>query len=550
MVDDKIHPKGSGPDKVAPEEENSTDPSKYYRNLHLADGGHTSFAHLSIFDKVEQEEKRRESRDFLRSLLNQAFIDDLERRNNELLDLIMQTEENLQNTENEREAALSELKDAERKLTTSEHGRDQAEKILEEVQRQQDAADDLVQQAQADFPDNVLTDDMVQLTFKLDNGKDRPHVADVQVAVYKENGKYYFTNPLTGLPQEVSEEQQKEILKQLKEGKKTYDELPGDVKHKIDHHYNGAAHNFILHALHADQHRAELEKAQEDLETKRKEYIEQRDKVSELKQKIREIDSEIEELKNKKSTYKSELKENEKRLEILYAEREALHEQKISAKKQLRENRKELRQSLEANQEAAAKYFEAAQAQSDYSKKALEAWKNYQDCKSDEKTLQQMGIAVVDVVHQDPAHPGSHAHMVHTVHRDESGYYYLDAHNLRQDLSADSIRPGTKAVEDLAGDEHVQKAVLLYDQKADKFHTTLHEFEKLSHETESFINGNDDEKPESSTHTYFSNEKPMTGLTETGVFAEAAGRPYTAPHEHEHGLTAPAIPLKKDGPAT
>lgn len=546
---DEIHRKGIDPGNMAVsdgEHAYSTDAPDFYRNLQLAESGHTaSFGHVSIQDKIEQEEKREDRRRFLATLLNQSFIDSLERRNAELLDLISQTQEKLKNREDEREAALAELKNEERKLTTSERGKNKAEKILEEVQQQQDAADALVQEAQMAFPDDVLTDDLVQLTFKLDNGPDRPHVADVQVAVYKENGKYYFTNPLTGMPQEVSDEQQKEILEQLKKGKKTYDEMPGDVKHKIEHHYNEAAHNFILHALHADQHRAELEKAQADLEIKRKTYTEQHDRVHELKDKIRTIDSEIEELKKKKSKYESEFKENEKRLEILYAEREALNEQKIVAKNKLREYRKELRESLEENQEAAEKYFEAAQAQSDYSKKALEAWKNYQDCKNDEKALQQMGVAVVDVVHQDPAHPGLHAHMVHTVHRDKSGYYYMDAHDLRQDLSADSIKPGTKAVEDLSDDTQAQNAVLRYKHKTDKFHTTLHEFEKLSYETEKFINQNDEEKPESSTETNFSNEKPMPGLTETGEFKKAAGQLYTAAHEHDHSPAAP----KKDGPA-
>lgn len=545
MVDD-IHRKGSGPgisDKESAYYAGGPQTAKRHADDELlSKGGHiTSSGHNSLQDQIAEKEKREESS---RSLLIQAMIDDLESRNDELYILIQKTEEELKGAEKSREEIIPRLKAAEEKLATCDKDRHEAEKILEEIQQKTNTAQDLVQQAQMAFPDDFLSDDLVQITFDLHNG-DRFHIADVAVAVYRENGRYYFINPLTGQPQEVTDEQKKtEIEKQLKAGKKTYDTASEGVKHQIEH-YNEAAHNFMVHALHADEHEAELENAKKNYETKKGEYEKQLNEVRDLGEQLQAKDNQIKDIENRMSRYKDELEENRIKLAKLYEEREQLQATEESAKSQLRKDRHELYQALREQRGAAEKYLEAAEAQDAYSKKAREASENYKDCKKDERALREMGVALVAVTHQDPAHPDSHAHMVHTVHRDEVGYYYLDADNTRQELNADSIKPGTKAVEDILGEPQVQEAVLIYDQKADRFHRTLHEFEELNEDTESFA------RNKSSTDVIFSNEKPLApGLTETGVFSAAAGQPYTEPSVHERHHTPAVTPPKNGRPGT
>jgi myosin heavy subunit len=552
---DEIHRKGSDPANTAVSDEEhaySTGAPDFYRNLALADGGHNaSFAHVSAPDQNEEKEKREEARDFLRSLINQALIDDLESRNDDLYKLIREAKEELQIAEQQREEILPRLKAAEEELRTCDKDRHEAEKILQEIREKTKEARDLKWEALKAVPDDVLPDHLVQITFEVKN--DKEIVGTVQVAVYQQNGKYYFINPLTEHPQEVTDEKQKaELEQQLKDSrKKTYDTESEDMQHRIEHLHE-VNHNLMIHVLHTEKHEAELEKAEDNYQLKQTKFEEQDRKVRELKEQLQGKDDQIKELKDKIYRHKDELDKNKAQLEKLYKEREELHISGQQEQLKLKESRKELYQSIREHRDAATKYLEALEAGDEYTTKLKETWKSYQDCKKDERALREMGVALVSVIHHDPAHPDSHAHMVHTVHRDENGYYYLDGNDLRQDLNANSITQGTKAVEDFSGDPRVTEALRLYDHKAHQFHNTLHEFEQLNKEAESLEDIEQKrKKPQSASDVLFSNEKPLApGLTQTGVFAEAAGQPYAEPSTHEHHHAPAAIPPKNAGPAT
>lgn len=550
---DEIHRKGSNPG-VSDEEGvyyagGSQTAKRHADNLLLAEGGHVaSFGHHSTQDQIDQDKKKQESRDFLRSLLIQAMIDDLESRNDELDNLIRETEEELKGAEKSREEIIPKLKEAEKQLTICEQELREAEKALEKIQEKIDTAESLKWEAFKALPADALPDHLVQIKFDVNNG-DR-NVGSVEVAVYQKDGKYYFINPVTEQPQEITDEKQKDELgKQLKDGRKTYDTESDDMKDLIKHIHE-AAHNVMVHALHADEHNEEFETAKKNYEDKKDKYETQLEKVNTLREQLQAKDKEIEDLKNKRSRYEDELEQNKIQLEKLYKERNALHTSSELEKSQLKQDRKEFYQSLQEHKGAAEKYLEALEARDDYTKKIQETWERYQDCKKDERALRKMGVALVAVIHRDPAHPESHAHMVHTVHRDESGYYYLDASDLRQNLNADSIKPGTKAVEDLSGGPLIMEAVRRYDEKADKFHHTLHEFEELNKEAESLEGIEQQRKrPQSASDVVFSNEKELAPEL-AGVFTGAAGQLYTEPTGHEHHHVPTKTPTKNGGPPT
>ena len=550
---DEIHRKGSDPG-VSDEEGvyyagGSQTGKRHADNLLLAEGGHVaSFGHHSTQDKIDQDKKKQESRDFLRALLNQPLIDDLESRNDELYILIQETEEELKDAEKSREEIIPKLKEAEKQLTICEKELREAEKTLEKIEEKIEAAENLKWEAMKALPKDALPSHLAQITFKVKNG-DR-EVGSVDVAVKQKDGKYFFINPVTEQEEEVTDEIQKaELEKQLKDGKKTYDTESDDMRHLIEHLHE-AAHNVMVHALHADEHNEEYETAKANYEEKKRIYEKQLKEVNTLRDQLQAKDKEIEDLKNKTARYKDELEQNKIQLEQLYKERNALHTNGELAESDLKQKRKELYESIQDQRGAAEKYLEALEARDDYTKKVQETWERYQDCKKDERALREMGVALVAVTHRDPAHPDSHAHMVHTVHRDESGYYYLDASDLRQNVNADSIKPGTKAVEDLSGGLLITEAVRRYDEKADKFHHTLHEFEELNKETETLEDIEQQrKKSQSASDVVFSNEKELAPEL-TGVFTDAVGEPYKEPSSHEHHHTPAVIPSKNGVPPT
>jgi hypothetical protein len=551
---DKIHREGSGPgisDKESAYYAGGPQTARRHADDELLSrGGHiTSSGHNSLQDQIAEKEKREESSRFLRSLLLiQAMIDDLESRNEELDNLIREAEEELKDAEKSREEIIPKLKEAEKQLTICEKELREAEKTLEKIEEKIEAAENLKWEAMKALPKDALPSHLAQITFKVKNGG--REVGSVDVAVKQKDGKYFFINPVTEQEEEVTDETQKaELEKQLKDGKKTYDTESDDMKHLIEHLHE-AAHNVMVHALHADEHNEEFETAKKNYDTKKDEYEKKLKEVHDLREKLQTKGKEIEDLKNKTARYKDELGQNKIQLEKLYEERNALNARGELAKSELKQKRKELYESLQDQTGAAEKYLEALEARDDYTKKLKETWKSYQDCKKDERALREMGVALVAVIHRDPAHPESHAHMVHTVHRDESGYYYLDASDLRQNVNADSLKPGTKAVEDLSGGLLITEAVRRYDEKADKFHHTLHEFEALNKETGSLEDIEQKRKnPQSASDVLFSNEKELAPPL-TGVFTDAAGQPYTEPPGHEHHHAPAVIPSKNGGPPT
>ncbi|MBK9562865.1 MAG: hypothetical protein IPO54_07050 [Micavibrio sp.] len=272
---DEIHRKGPDPgisDEESPYSVGGPQTAQRHANNELlsASGHVASFAHRSLQDQIEEKEKREEARRFYRALLNQALIDDLESRNDELYKLIFEAEEELQSIEKEREEIIPKLKEAEKQLTICEKELREAEKTLEKIEEKIEAAENLKWEAMKALPKDALPSHLAQITFKVKNG-DR-EVGSVDVAVKQKDGKYFFINPVTEQEEEVTDETQKaELEKQLKDGKKTYDTESDDMKHLIEHLHE-AAHNVMVHALHADEHNEEFETAKKYYDTKKGEY--------------------------------------------------------------------------------------------------------------------------------------------------------------------------------------------------------------------------------------------------------------------------------------
>ncbi len=448
----------------------TSDLRMYYIRQALAMAGHIDSRDYpdSQESQEEKEEKEKEDREYFYRLLQAEIlqqIEALEFRNEYLEKLIVKTERELEIVEKEREKLIPQIKTAHEKLRTCGEERDHALKILDEAKKIQEDAEKLVGDAQNAFPTDAIKD-VAQITFVLNNG-DRPRVAEVKVPVYMENGKYYFLNPLTEKKQEITDEDQKnELQKQLKEGIKTYDAMPGEVKHHMEH-YDEAASAFIWYALEADRKRAVVEKAEQEVDKKKEEYARDKQHLEDLRTRLAAKDKEVEELKEKIEGYKKEVEENKEkiasleedkaRLDALHAEQKELLDGTTETRKKLGQYGRELNALAEKALRATEDYYLSVKAHDDYSDKTQEVWKNFQDYQKSTAYLKQKGVDFSEETYHDPANPESHAHLLHAMNREKFGH-----------------------------DPEIMEAILRHDRQREELRKTLHEYNVMSDKAETF----------------------------------------------------------------
>ncbi|MGB4106578.1 MAG: hypothetical protein WBK55_02130 [Alphaproteobacteria bacterium] len=484
----------------------------FFVKLALAAGGHIDSLE-NPYSQENQEEVEDEKLDDFYHLMHSMIlrqIENLEFRNEYLEKLLTETKTALLHATEAREKIIPQIETARQKLTICGRERDQTLKTLEEAERIQKEAQNLTLDAQNAFPSDAIKN-VAQVTFVLNNNDDRPRVAEVKVPVYMKNGKYFFIDPLTEEPQEITgEDQKKELQEQLQKGIKTYDALPGEIEHRTEH-YNKAASSFIWYALEADRKRALLEKAEQEVEKKKTEYAEDKQNLEDLTTRLAATDREIEELKEKMAAYGKEieenktriaaLEENKTRLETLYAEREKLRDGTGEAKEKLFQNGRELSALAEKTLDATQEYYSSVKAHDDYSDKTQQVWQIVQEYRKSTAALREKGVSFSEETRHDPKNPESHIHLLHVTNREEFGQ-----------------------------DPETLQAIDSHGRIQEQLHKTLHEYYALSEKTEEFEDIDQKPLPASAATSGrasvdtkdFGNERPLTGHI-TPVFTDAAG---------------------------
>lgn len=484
---------------------------QYHLILALSVSGHIDRMAIphSQESQEEREEEEKKKRDdlyhHLRMLILQQ-IDGLKFRNEHLEKLIAEAQHKLEAAEKEREELVPLVKKAQEKLKTCGEERDQALKILDEVKKIQEKAEELVGDAQNAFPTDAIKN-VAQITFILNNGN-RPDIAEVKVPVFMENGKYYFFNPRDEKKQEITDEKQKaELREQLEKGIKTYDVMDERVQHRMKH-YDEAATNFIWYALEADRKRELVEQAERAVKDKQAEYVSDKQYLEELTSRLADKDKEIEELKEKIAGYRKELEENKEkiatleedkaRLDTLYAEQKKLRDGTEQTREKLSHYGSELNALAEKTLKATQDYLASVKAHDDYSDQTREVWDLAKDYWKNTKALRAKGATLEEELYHDPKSPESHVHLSHVVNGD-----------------------------DFKHDPETMQAILRHEQQGEELRLALREYFVMGDKTNEFADYI--ETPlivplpgRASVDTNFSNEAALAEPLTPG-FNDAAG---------------------------